>query len=141
MPALAARRGLAIAVDTRWQLSKDGVARIRHSAASRLLSGSSADGARSRACGSCAGDSGRAAAKPAPAQRAGKGELDDDASTRFSRQLSAGSTSMGLSRQVSTGSASSWPPNDWSVESQTLRCLVAEQRVCRIQERPFVGAQ
>lgn len=130
IPSLAARRGLAISVDTRWRVSKDGIAKVTHSAASRLLSGSNA---------------GSAATKPLSAKHVGKGELDNDASARFSRQLSAGSTSVGFSRQVSTGSsacagsASALPPHDWSVDSQTLRCLINEQSKPNIQQRAKIG--
>jgi hypothetical protein len=146
-PSLAARRGLAITVDTRWRVSKDGISRITHSAASRLLNGSNCGSTGSRICSSCAGDSSRATTKPSSAKHVGKGDFNDTAtsfsrqmptSTRLSRQMSTGSLSH--SRQISTDvstcadSASPWPPHDWSMDSQSLRCTLNEQRKSKIQQ-------
>ncbi|CAK0846459.1 unnamed protein product [Prorocentrum cordatum] len=103
---LAARRGhgLTISVGTCWRVSKAGSARITHSAASRLVNGSSIGIISSSACSSCAGDSSRAETKTSPAKRVGRGHLllvEPNGSTRLPRR--------------GAGFASTWPPRVWPV--------------------------
>lgn len=139
VPSLATRRGLTISVDTGWSTSKDGIARIIPSAASRLLKGGNA-GSTSRMCSSCAGDSSRATTKPSSAKRVGKGDLDN-ASPSFSLPVPTSTSwrqkstaSMSVLRQIPTdsttcaGSAGLWPPHDRLVDSQS------EGRAARVQD-------
>jgi hypothetical protein len=102
-------------------MSKDGTARMRQSAASRLLSGNSVS---SKTYCSCAGDYSRTAGKPPSAKPKHvctvPGELEDDASTSHSRQASTGSSTC-------AGSASSWPPRELSNDSQASRIFWSGQ--------------
>ncbi|CAK0897809.1 unnamed protein product, partial [Prorocentrum cordatum] len=149
--SLAVRRGLAIFVDTRWRLSKDGVPRNEPSAASRLLNGSSA-GIASRICSSCAGDSSLDATKPCSAKHVRKEDLGDaltsfpgqmptcprssrDASEILSWRTSTGSTASAIS---SAGSASPWLPRDWSMHSCRVRGTHNEQRKSKFQQRAWL---
>jgi len=131
-PSLASRRGLSVTVDTRWRVSKDGVARITQSAASGRLSGSSAGSACSRTCSSCASNPSRTAGKTSSAKRAGRGEFDDDYPASFSRQVSTSSSTC-------PSSASSQAPQELSKDPQALLALWRDSYSSRARQHVQVG--